>query len=108
MPPQIGDFISAAVYDSQLKSNPLHPVTNKTIACYLVDVSQGKQQGQETSFKVCNYLMFCGAFLMLIEHHRILQSLRLPFRLQSSFRSKTKISESLHHMMPSALHLRKV
>jgi len=52
MPPQIGDFISSAVYDGQLQSNPSHPVTSKSIACYLIDVSHGKHQGQEYSFKV--------------------------------------------------------
>lgn len=54
MPPQIGEFISTAVYDGQLKSNPSHPVTDMTIACHLIDVCHGKQQSHDKSFKVCN------------------------------------------------------
>jgi regulator of nonsense transcripts 1 len=57
MPPQIGNFISAAVYENQLQSNPLHPITDKTIACRLIDVTHGKQQTQGTSFKVCDYVI---------------------------------------------------
>jgi len=51
MPPQIGDFISDAVYDGNLQSNPSHPITDSTVACYLIDVSHGRQQRQDTSFK---------------------------------------------------------
>jgi len=51
MPPQIGDFISTAIYGGQLQSNPSHPITSQTIACHLVDVSHGKQQSQDYSFK---------------------------------------------------------
>lgn len=57
MPPQIGDFISAAVYDGKLLSNPLHPITGETIACYLIDVSHGKEQRLigEPSYQVSFY-----------------------------------------------------
>jgi hypothetical protein len=65
MPPQIGDFISAAVYDGQLQSNPLHPITNKTIACHLIDVSHGKQQLLGTSFKVWIFYLFHFIFLII-------------------------------------------
>ena len=57
MPPQIGDFISTAVYGGQLQSNPSHPITDQTIACHLVNVGHGKQQSQDHSFKVCDYCM---------------------------------------------------
>jgi hypothetical protein len=52
MPPQIGDFISDAVYDGQLRSNPSHPITDTTVACHFIDVSHGKEQGDGTSWKV--------------------------------------------------------
>ena len=38
MPPQIGDFISQHVYDSQLMSNPSHAVPSSVISCHFVDV----------------------------------------------------------------------
>ncbi|KAK0193842.1 P-loop containing nucleoside triphosphate hydrolase protein [Armillaria mellea] len=37
MPPQLGDFISQAVYDGKLKSNPLHPIKDDIIACHFID-----------------------------------------------------------------------
>lgn len=51
MPPQIGDFISDAIYDGQLLSNPEHPVTDATCACYFVDV-EGTETVQEKSYIV--------------------------------------------------------
>ena len=64
MPPQIGDFVSAAVYDGQLQSNPLHPITNNIIACHLIDVSHGKQESQDSSYKVCDY--FENLFILIL------------------------------------------
>ena len=57
MPPQIGDFISAAVYNGKLLSNPSHPITSEIIACYLIDVSHGQEQRQsgESSYQVSFY-----------------------------------------------------
>ncbi|KAE9405144.1 hypothetical protein BT96DRAFT_988692 [Gymnopus androsaceus JB14] len=43
MPPQMGDFISQNVYDGLLKSNPTHPITNKTIACRFINVLGNEQ-----------------------------------------------------------------
>lgn len=51
MPPQIGDIISEAVYDAKLKSNPLHPITEKTTACYFINVQAGKERKMNDSFK---------------------------------------------------------
>ncbi|KAF9496717.1 P-loop containing nucleoside triphosphate hydrolase protein [Pleurotus eryngii] len=45
MPPQAGDFISAAVYDNLLKSNPLHPIYGNTPSCAFIHVD-----GQESFF----------------------------------------------------------
>jgi hypothetical protein len=74
MPPQIGDFISKAVYGGQLQSNPLHPITNSTIACHLVDVSDGRQQTQGTSSKVFDYFTPFIIFVTIVVHCRILQN----------------------------------
>ncbi|KAG6900797.1 hypothetical protein C0993_000116 [Termitomyces sp. T159_Od127] len=49
MPPQIGDIISDLVYDGKLKSNPLHPITNTTQACYFVDIP-GQEERMENSY----------------------------------------------------------
>ncbi|KAH9917836.1 P-loop containing nucleoside triphosphate hydrolase protein [Fomitopsis serialis] len=48
MPPHIGDFISEAVYDAQLASNPLHPV--KIPESYFVDVEGGEEKRNGTSW----------------------------------------------------------
>ncbi|KAF9021716.1 P-loop containing nucleoside triphosphate hydrolase protein, partial [Rhodocollybia butyracea] len=51
MPPQMGDFISEQVYESLLKSNALHPITNSTIACQFLDIP-GTEKMQNNSFIV--------------------------------------------------------
>lgn len=51
MPPQIGGFISQAVYDDKLMSNPKHPIPDSVVACHIID-TQGKEQPHDTSFKV--------------------------------------------------------
>ncbi|KAJ3811502.1 P-loop containing nucleoside triphosphate hydrolase protein, partial [Lentinula aff. lateritia] len=38
MPPQMGVFISSAVYDGSLKSNPHHVITDRTLACQFIHV----------------------------------------------------------------------
>jgi hypothetical protein len=58
MPPQIGQFVSDAVYEGQLKSNPLHPVTEETVACHFIDVVSGREQREGDSFKA-GQLNFC-------------------------------------------------
>jgi len=50
MPPQIGHFISDAVYDGQLCSNPKHPQADAH-TCFFVDVVGGEERAHETSFK---------------------------------------------------------
>jgi len=92
MPPQIGDFISTAVYNDQLQFKSFHPITDKVIACHLIDVSHGIQQSYETSFKVCNPSIFLIGFFMVIMLPRILQRLRLPCKLLSNSRFKARIS----------------
>lgn len=51
MPPQIGQFISDAVYDSQLDSNSLHPITNERMACHFINIPS-QEQLHGTSWKV--------------------------------------------------------
>ncbi|KAG1778309.1 AAA domain-containing protein [Suillus placidus] len=50
MPPQIGRFISEAVYDDLLKSNLLHPVTDERMACHFINIPT-QEQLHETSWK---------------------------------------------------------
>ncbi|KAF9267868.1 hypothetical protein L218DRAFT_1057752 [Marasmius fiardii PR-910] len=50
MPPQIGQFISDLVYDSRLKSNPEHKITDEVLACRLVDAG-GREESSGSSFK---------------------------------------------------------
>jgi len=52
MPPQIGGLISEAVYDTKLLSNPQHPITEETIATYIVDVPGKERLQQDGSSKV--------------------------------------------------------
>lgn len=70
MPPQIGEIISSAIYDSKLSSNPLHPITESVISCYFVDVSNGTEAKaglswknlaeQEAVLKLASYLQEAG------------------------------------------------
>ena len=53
MPPHIGDFISDAVYDGQLRSNPEHEVQDE--ACWFVDV-EGVEKRNGTSWEVCHLI----------------------------------------------------
>lgn len=53
MPPQIGQIVSEAVYDSQLKSNPLHPITEEILACHFIDVPGTEKKGSSGSIMVC-------------------------------------------------------
>ncbi|KAF5382186.1 hypothetical protein D9615_004444 [Tricholomella constricta] len=49
MPPQIGSIISDLVYNGNLKSNSLHPITEKVIACRFIDVP-GHEKVKGNSF----------------------------------------------------------
>jgi len=60
MPPQIGRFISDAVYNGKLLSNPDHPITDNIIACHFIDVD-GKERMQNNSFMVFS----CGLCLLI-------------------------------------------
>ena len=66
MPPQIGNVISELVYETKLKSNPSHPVTEKITACYFVE-APGKEKALTTSsYMVSNHsLVFLNAYLFL-------------------------------------------
>ncbi|KAF5391903.1 hypothetical protein D9757_001729 [Collybiopsis confluens] len=69
MPPQMGDFISEAIYSGLLKSNAHHPITEATIACRLVDIP-GTEEMEGNSFinsnealavvKLADYLQKAG------------------------------------------------
>ncbi|KAL7279197.1 hypothetical protein ACG7TL_007037 [Trametes sanguinea] len=49
MPPLIGDAVSEAVYDSQLRSNPDHPVPYETPSCWFVHVEDSGERKHGTS-----------------------------------------------------------
>ncbi|KAH7922889.1 P-loop containing nucleoside triphosphate hydrolase protein [Leucogyrophana mollusca] len=71
MPPQIGDFISQAIYDSKLESNPLHPITTDIMACHFVNISPGAEEASGTSYKntgECHAILKIAAHLE--EHHK--------------------------------------
>jgi regulator of nonsense transcripts 1 len=54
MPPQIGRVISEAVYNNQLKSNPLHPIADEVLACRFIDVpGVEKKNSSSGSIMVC-------------------------------------------------------
>ncbi|TFK33237.1 P-loop containing nucleoside triphosphate hydrolase protein, partial [Crucibulum laeve] len=52
MPPQIGLFISGAVYEEKLNSNPFHPITDKFTACLFIDIMD-KEKRHGESYMVC-------------------------------------------------------
>ncbi|KAL1738150.1 P-loop containing nucleoside triphosphate hydrolase protein, partial [Schizophyllum fasciatum] len=65
MPPQLGDFISQAVYNGQLKSNPLHPITSEMVTIKIVD-AEGSEQPSGDSFQnkaECREIMKIAAIL---------------------------------------------
>jgi len=57
MPPQIGNIISELVYEEKLKSNPSHPITNDTTACYFVEALGKEKALSSGSFLVYNYFL---------------------------------------------------
>ena len=59
MPPQIGDIISELVYENKLKSNPSHPITEDTTACYFVEAL-----GSEKPMKGGSFMVFNSFFLL--------------------------------------------
>ena len=68
MPPHLGDFISEAVYDAQLASNPLHPV--KKPESYFVDVAESHEKRDGTSWMVIlfNILMTAAVADMVAQN----------------------------------------
>ena len=64
MPPQIGDIISELVYESKLKSNPSHPITEDTTACYFVE-ALGKEKPMSTG----SFLVFHLFQVSLNDNH---------------------------------------
>ncbi|KAJ7170755.1 P-loop containing nucleoside triphosphate hydrolase protein [Mycena crocata] len=49
MPPQIGEFISEAIYEGKLQSNPLHPIPDSVVACQFIDVIGAKEKMENKS-----------------------------------------------------------
>ena len=61
MPPQIGRFISKAVYGDNLNSDPLHPIQDDVLACRFIDAG-GKERKSGDSYEVF-FLAFCHSFV---------------------------------------------
>ncbi|OJA13627.1 hypothetical protein AZE42_03979 [Rhizopogon vesiculosus] len=55
MPPQIGWFISQAIYDSELDSNPEHPITTERMACHFINIPS-EEQPHGTSWKASCFI----------------------------------------------------
>ena len=71
MPPQIGRFISDAIYDGQLDSNPLHPITNERMACHFINIPS-QEQLHGTSWKVSRFVLVPQSCTTLfVEHWRM-------------------------------------
>ena len=62
MPPQIGNIISELVYENKLKSNPLHPVTEDTTACYFVKALGKEKFIGANSYMVLNHFILFYSF----------------------------------------------
>ncbi|EAU85578.2 hypothetical protein CC1G_06291 [Coprinopsis cinerea okayama7 len=51
MPPQIGEIVSSCIYNKQLKSWENHPIKDASTACYFVDVTDGREEKNDSSWK---------------------------------------------------------
>jgi len=50
MPPQIGEFISGAIYDGKLQSFLDHPIKDSTLACRFFDIAGGREHCYDNSY----------------------------------------------------------
>ena len=72
MPPQIGDIISELVYEGNLRSNPLHPITEETTACYFIEALGSEKPLPSGSFMVFNCsLVFLEQYLSFVFRMRL-------------------------------------
>ena len=92
MPPHIGRFISDAVYEGRLKSNPLHPVTEDVMACHFIDVNSGREQREGDSYKA-RQLEFWFYFAMLIRCIRTNSKNKQFFRSHGDSSAKEGVIE---------------
>lgn len=91
MPPQIGDFISQAVYDGLLESNPQHSVTNERMACHFINIPS-QEQLHGTSWK---NLGECQTILHIAT---MLQAKNKRFRIITPYDAqRSVIEECLKH-----------
>lgn len=106
MPPQVGDIISELVYDKKLKSNPKHPVTEDTIACYFVEALGKEKALASNSFLVFNcfltFLTYTHLYLQneveaahIIHLARKLQEQRRSYRIITPYEGQRSFIETL-------------
>jgi superfamily I DNA and/or RNA helicase len=108
MPPQIGDFISKAVYDSCLLSWDKHKITSRTTAVHFIDVVGGIGVRPPTGGT--------SSIVSLLKlHHNHTQTLNRIQRRRTIYlslpprcRRLGSTTESSHHMMLSVSSLRLV
>ncbi|KAI6123273.1 P-loop containing nucleoside triphosphate hydrolase protein [Pisolithus croceorrhizus] len=88
MPPQIGEFISEAVYEELLKSHEAHPLANADVpTCHFVNVP-GVQVSHGTSWKNLNE---CQAILRLAH---IFQGQRKRFKIITPYDAQRTLIEN--------------
>ncbi|KAH0585272.1 hypothetical protein H2248_008514 [Termitomyces sp. 'cryptogamus'] len=93
MPPQIGNIISDLVYDGKLKSNPLHPITEKTQACRFIDIP-GQEERNEDSYM---NLSECDAVIKLAWH---LQEQQKAYQIITPYDGQRSIIEGKMKQVP--------
>jgi regulator of nonsense transcripts 1 len=86
MPPQIGGFISEAVYDGLLESNPQHPVTNERMACHFINIPS-QEQRHGTSWKNTGE---CETILRIAT---VLQTKKKQFRIITPYDAQRSLIE---------------
>ncbi|KAG1869567.1 AAA domain-containing protein [Suillus subluteus] len=86
MPPQIGRFISEAVYDGVLQSNPQHSVTDERMACHFINIPS-QEQLHGTSWK---NLGECQTILRIAS---MLQAKNKQFRIITPYDAQRSLIE---------------
>ncbi|KAF7424522.1 hypothetical protein PC9H_009829 [Pleurotus ostreatus] len=92
MPPQAGDFISAAVYDNLLKSNPLHPISGDTSSCAFIHVD-GRESFSNKSFQNDAEMKLVLKLASQLEEKRLSYRIVTPYESQRNL-IETKMQEN--------------
>ena len=85
MPSQIGNFISDAIYEGQLRSNPGHPQRDNSCA-FFVHVPDSHEEPFGTSYCVCYFLIICQYILTSLLHQN-------PSEIKTILKMATQLQE---------------